>query len=254
MRTLWLGLRSALFYLGYILLTTWFSLTGVLFCSWLPYRIRTPYLAQWNRLVLWWLRLTCGVRFVVEGRDNIPTQWPFVVLAKHQSQWETFFLQLLFHPVVTTVKRELLAIPGFGWGLRLMNPIAINRGSPKESLKQVMRDGQQRLSDGFAVMIFPEGTRTPPGQASRYARSGAELAVNAGVPIVPVAHNAGECWPAHGFLKYPGLITISIGQPIPTTDRDSRSLIQDVQQWIEAEVARASARNRGAKAQSDSAA
>lgn len=228
-------LRSMLFYSGYSLLTVWFSLTGLLIFSWLPYSARASYLGIWNFAALRWLALTCGVRYVVRGHELLPPG-PCVILSKHQSQWETYYLQVMKRPVATVLKKELLNVPFFGWGLRLLEPIAIDRGNPKQALKHIMAEGQRRLEQGRSVMIFPEGTRTPVGEVGNYARSGATLACKAGVPIVPVAHNAGYCWPAKKFLKYPGLIEVVIGAPIDTTDRDSRELTETVKNWIEQEV------------------
>jgi 1-acyl-sn-glycerol-3-phosphate acyltransferase len=231
-----LALRSTLFYLGYSALTGWFSITALVFCSWLPFRVCVAYLGWWNHLTLYWLRFTCGVRYEVRGRESLPAG-PCVILSKHQSQWETFFLQVLKPPTVTVLKKELLNVPFFGWGLRLLRPIGIDRKQPKRALRQIQEEGLQSLRAGRSVMIFPEGTRTPPGQIGNYARSGAELACRAGVPIVPVAHNAGYCWPTRRFLKYPGTITVVIGAPFDTSGGDSRALTEQVRSWIEGEVA-----------------
>ncbi len=230
-----LGIRAALFYFGYSVFTVWFSVTGVVFCWWLPYRVRDTYLTLWNFLVMRWLRITCGISCKVRGRELLPPG-PFVLMSKHQSQWETFFLQVLRPPIATVLKKELLHVPFFGWGLALLEPIAIDRDNPKQALKHIMDEGQRLLGIGRSVMIFPEGTRTPPGQIGNYARSGAMLACKAGVPIVPVAHNAGLCWPSKKFLKYPGVIEVVIGAPIDTSSGNSRTLTEQVQNWIESEV------------------
>lgn len=230
-------LRSLLFYGGYSLLTVWFSLTGVLFFSWRSYGARAHYLGLWNFATLRWLRLTCGVRYTVRGLEHLPPG-PCVILSKHQSQWETYYLQVMKRPVATVLKRELLNVPFFGWGLRLLEPIAIDRDNPKQALKQITDQGLERLAQGRSVVIFPEGTRTPVGQVGKYTRSGANLACKAGVPIVPVAHNAGHCWPARKFLKYPGRVDVVIGAPIDTTGGDSRVLTETVKDWIEHELAR----------------
>ncbi len=236
MSTLLLGIRAALFYFGYSLLTVWFSVTGVLFCKLLPYRARYRYLTGWNFLVMGWLRMTCGITCRVRGRELLPPG-PFVLLSKHQSQWETFFLQVLRPPIATVLKQELLRVPFFGWGLALLEPIAIDRSNPKQALRQIMEQGARLLGMGRSVMIFPEGTRIAPGQVGNYARSGATLACKAGVPIVPVAHNAGLFWPSKKFLKYPGVIEVVIGAPIDTAEGDSRALTEQVKQWIENEIA-----------------
>lgn len=243
MQKIGLGIRAALFYLGYSLLTVWFSVTGVIFCHWLSYRVRYTYLTLWNFLVMRWLRITCGIRCSVRGRELLPAG-AFVLLSKHQSQWETFFLQVLRPPIATVLKKELLRVPFFGWGLGLLEPIAIDRNNPKQALKHIMDEGQRLLDLGRCVMIFPEGTRTPPGQIGNYARSGAMLACKAGVPIVPIAHNAGLFWPSKKFLKYPGTIEIVIGAPIDTASGDSRELTETVKNWIETEISKMKAQPR----------
>ncbi|MFT5032492.1 MAG: 1-acyl-sn-glycerol-3-phosphate acyltransferase [Bacteroidia bacterium] len=233
----WRFARTILFYIGYIVLTGWFTVTGLLFFSFFPLSIRGRYLIVWNRWILVWLRFSCGVRYRVVG--NIP-DGHYVVMSKHQSQWETFYLQHAFFPVGVVLKRELLNMPFFGWALRLMEPIAIDRSNPKAALRYILNEGVLRLQQGKRVLIFPEGTRTAPGQKGNYARSGANIAINGGASIVPVAHNAGECWQAHKFIKKPGLITVVIGAPIPADNTDSRRLTAQVEQWIEAEQAKLS--------------
>lgn len=234
----WYGLRAILFYLGYALLTLWFGVT-VLAIRPLGHRACIRYINGWNWSVVHWLRLTCGVHWQVSGLEHLPAR-PYVIVAKHQSQWETFFLQLPFAPTCTILKQELLQIPVFGWGLASVKPIAIDRSQARESLRQVLEQGESRLQDNLTVLIFPEGTRTDPGQAGRYARSGADLAKRAGVPLVPVAHNAGEHWPGKRFLKYPGTISVVIGPPLSSDTADSRHLMNQAADWIEAEVSRLS--------------
>ncbi len=235
------ALRSLLFYAGYAVLTLFFGITTPLFVKWLGYRACVYYINLWNRSVIVWLRIACGVRYRVEGLENIPAR-PYVIVAKHQSEWETFFLQLPFAPVCTILKQELLQIPLFGWGLATVKPIAINRSAQREALKYIIEAGRSRLAEGICVLIFPEGTRTAVGKVGRYARSGADLALKAGVPLVPVAHNAGECWPSKQFIKYPGLITVVIGAPLSAENTDSKTLMTRAEQWIEAEVQRVSQR------------
>ena len=154
LQTIFLGIRASFFYIGYTLLTIWFGITALCIASFLSYKTRRPYILLWNRLVLRWLRICCGVRHQLIGRENLPNH-PYVMLSKHQSQWETFFLLNLCDPLSTILKKELLKIPGFGWGLRLMKPIAIDRGNPREALKQMMNLGMQRLEEGNAVLGFP---------------------------------------------------------------------------------------------------
>lgn len=232
MKRLWSGARSLLFYAGYIPVVFVFSVLAFSLGWLLPFRPRQTLITSANGLIILWLRITCGVRLNVIGRENIP-QGPCVVLSKHQSSWETYFLQRLFRPASTLLKKELLYIPFFGWGLAMTRPIAIDRSNPREALKQVLALGKQRLAEGNNLVIYPEGTRTKPGQVGNYGRSGAAIAIAAQVPIVPVAHNAGHCWPAHRFIKNAGTITVVIGPPVATTNRDSKELTEQVQHWIE---------------------
>jgi 1-acyl-sn-glycerol-3-phosphate acyltransferase len=172
------------------------------------------------------------VHYRVVGRDNLPTR-PAVVLSKHQSTWETLAFQEILPPLVWVMKRELLWIPLFGWGLALGRPIAIDRKAGRRAMEQMLSQGKQRLADGLWVVIFPEGTRMPPGQRGRYRPGGALLAVQAQVPVVPIAHNAGELWGKRRFLKYPGTITVAIGPPIETTGRDPAAVLKQAEDWIE---------------------
>lgn len=235
MTTIVLTLRLLVFYLGFALTLVWISTTGILFLSFARHGLRTGYVLLWNRYVIWSGRWILGLRFEVIGAHNLPIG-PYVALAKHQSQWETYFLQYYLAPVCTVLKKELLNIPFFGWGLRLTNPIAINRDSPKQALKQTLALGKSRLQQGNSVLIFPEGSRIKTGSAAKYARGGANIAVAAGVPVVPIALNAGEFWPTRQWLKYPGKITVSIGEAIDSSALSSREITEQARQWIEAEV------------------
>lgn len=194
----------------------------------------------WLRFTLWHLRWICGIKVevVTQFAGNLPT--PAVIIARHQSTWETWFLQLYFAPLATILKRELLFIPFFGWGLALFHPITIDRASRMQAVRQVREQGLCQLGAGKNVLVFPEGTRVPVGQRRPFARSGIDLAAAAGVPIIPVTHNAGNCWPSRSFLKYPGTITVTIGKPIDTTQCNSKVLIQQVQAWALAEGAQPS--------------
>lgn len=231
-------LRSLIFTLGQWLFTLFFGLFAVLTFPFPPvtrYRI----ISVWARSMLWWLRLTCNVRYRVIGREHIP-QMPSIVLSKHQSAWETLAFQEIFPPQVWVLKRELLWVPFFGWGLAMTSPIAINRSAGREALKQMVEQGKDRMKKGFWVVIFPEGTRMPPGRKGKYHIGGAWLATHTGTTVVPVAHNAGEYWPKNAFIKRPGTITVSIGQPIESAGLKPDELNQRVEQWIEQEMPRLS--------------
>lgn len=177
----------------------------------------------------------CGVRYRVIGAENIP-RVPCVILSKHQSAWETMALQTIFPPQVWVMKRELLWIPFFGWGLAMLWPIAIDRGSGSKALRQMAEQGRERLKAGFYIVIFPEGTRVAPGQRAAYHPGGAWLTVKTGALALPVAHNAGECWRKNAFIKRPGLITVSIGKPIASAGLSAAELNQRIENWIESEM------------------
>jgi len=227
-------LRSLLFTLGQWLFTLIFSLFAVLTFPFHPitrYRI----ISIWARSMLWWLRVSCGVRYRVIGRENIPLS-PSIILAKHQSAWETLAFQQIFPPQVWVLKRSLLWVPFFGWGLAMTSPIAINRNAGREALKQLTTQGKDRMKQGFWVVIFPEGTRMAPGKKGKYHIGGAWLASHTGATVVPVAHNAGEFWPKNSFIKKPGTITVSIGQPMLTAGLKPDQINHQVEDWIEQEM------------------
>jgi len=224
-------LRSGLFWLTLLFFTPPYALLALASAP-LPRMLRYRIISGWSRLVLHCLRLICGVRWEVEGREHLPRE-PAVILSKHQSAWETLAFQEIFPPQVHVLKRELLWIPFFGWGLALMSPIAINRGRGMAALRQMARRGRERLAQGFWVVVFPEGTRVAPGRQRRYRLGGAWLAAHAGAPVIPVAHNAGRLWPRNSFLKYPGRVTVRIGPAIESAGRDPESINRMAEQWIE---------------------
>lgn len=194
---------------------------------------------NWARVNLWLLDRLCGLRFEVEGAEHIPSQ-ACVLYWKHESVFETLAGAVAFPPQTWVVKRELMWIPFFGWGLALLQPIAINRKSGRTAVKQVMSQGRQRLESGLFVVIYPEGTRVLPGHERRFGISGAALAKSAGRPILPVAHNAGDFWPRRSLLKRPGTIRIVIGQPIETADLSNDEITRRGREWIATTLARIS--------------
>jgi 1-acyl-sn-glycerol-3-phosphate acyltransferase len=225
-----LFLRSSLFFIGQLITAPVFTLIALLAWPLNPI-LRNQLISGWARSMIWWLRLTCNVRHEITGMENIPDR-PCIILAKHQSTWETFAFQAIFPTQVYVLKRELLWIPIFGWGLAMTSPIAINRASGREALKQLVSKGQARLAQGLWVVIFPEGTRMRPHQQGKYHIGGAWLACQTQTPVLPVAHNAGHCWPK-GFIKQAGVIKLHIGPVIDTADRKADALNLQVEQWIE---------------------
>ena len=226
-------LRSALFALALLLVTPPYAIVALLSFP-LPRMARYRLISAWSRLMLRLARVLCGIRWRIEGRRHLPDE-PAVILSQHQSAWETLAFQEIFPPQVQVLKRELLWIPFFGWGLALMSPIAIDRARGIAALRAMARKGRERLAQGFWVVIFPEGTRVPPGKKREYQQGGAWLAVNCGVPVVPVAHNAGRLWPRNAFLKRSGTVTVRIGTQIDTAGRQPKAVIAQVKAWIEAQ-------------------
>jgi len=228
--------RSLLFYLGMLVITPLFSLLAILLIP-LPAVTHSRIVSNWAHLAMRWLTLTCGLRFRVIGLDRIPNH-PCVILAKHQSAWETIAFQTIFPPQIWVMKRSLLLIPFLGWAFAALSVIAIDRAAGREALKQLVTQGKDRLARGLWVVIFPEGTRIAPGKQGKYHIGGAWLATHTGATALPVAHNAGEFWRRNSLLKHPGTITVSIGEPIDTTGMKADELNKQVEAWIEREMPR----------------
>jgi 1-acyl-sn-glycerol-3-phosphate acyltransferase len=229
-----LVIRSLIFLLLQIIITPIFAMFALMSFP-LDRLTRYRIISQWAKMMLPILRVVCGIRHEVRGIENLPKQ-PCIVMCKHQSAWETLALQKIFPPQVWVLKRELLWIPFFGWTLALTSPIAIKRSDGKGAMRQLLKQGKERLAQGFCVVVFPEGTRIPFGQRGKYKIGGAMLAASSGVPVIPVAHNAGRLWGRHAFSKHPGLITMSIGAPIETKGLKADEINQRVEEWIENEI------------------
>lgn len=219
--------------------------TLLILLFWSPSSWRRLVLVAFCRFALWAGDVVCGMKVVVEGQENIPDS-PSVIMLKHSSILETYGHVPMFPTNAWVVKRELLRVPIVGWAIGLvLNPIAINRGKGRSAVKQVIEQGKQRLADGVWVSIFPEGTRVPPGQTRKYGISGAALAQEAGVAIVPVAHNAADCWPPRRFLMRPGLVRFCIGPPIDASTQSPKQTTLTVERWIEDKVAEISRADQG---------
>ena len=201
-----------------------------------PFAMRFRLVSNWARFNLWWLRVTCNIKAEITGLENIIDQ-PAIIMCKHQSAWETLVIQLLFPPQVWILKRELLWIPIYGWGLATMRPIAIDRSLGVRALKQIVLQGVERLNAGLWVVVFPEGTRIAPGKRQKYHPGGGMLAEKSGYPVIPIAHNAGHLWPRNSFLKWPGTIRMVIGAPVQTQGKKAAQITREVEEWIESTVA-----------------
>lgn len=226
-----LALRSVLFYLGYFLGTIVLATLSIVLGWFVPRHRRYRFHLIWCQFMLTWFRWTVGVRYDIRGLEHLPGR-PVVVLANHQSEWETIFLYAILAPVCPILKQELLRIPIWGWAMRMTEPIAINRSKRHEASKSILTQGVARLKQGMTVVIFPEGTRVPAGSIKGFSRGGAKLAMAAQVPILPVAHNAGHCWPPRRFLKFPGTVQLVIGEAIDTQGRTALALTEEVEGWI----------------------
>lgn len=196
----------------------------------------------WRLGTQWGVENLLGIRPRIIGQENMPSE-PCVIMAKHQSAWETMTLQDCVPEgrfCVFVLKQELLKLPFVGWGLAAMKMISIDRSAGKNALDQVVTQGRERLKQGFYVIIFPEGTRVAPGEKRRYKPGGAYLATHVGCQVVPIAHDAGELWPRQAFLKKPGTITISIGPAFSAAGMTETEVNQRVEDWIEGEMRRIS--------------
>jgi 1-acyl-sn-glycerol-3-phosphate acyltransferase len=184
------------------------------------------------------LKLLCRVRWTVQGREHLPSTGGFIIVAKHQSTWETFGIPVILFPrrICFVYKRELNFIPFFGWSMALLRMVPIDRRKGSLALEQVQKVGTERLRAGACMIFFPEGTRVPPGQKKRYKLGGAHLAVASGFPVIPVAHNAGECWPKGAFLKRPGTIDVRIGPALDPAGHTAESLMNAAESWIESQM------------------
>ena len=230
-------LRALLFQLFMIITVIPYAIACLIWAP-LPLKWRYKLTSGWPRLMIWGAKWILGLRWRVLGLENLPNG-AAVVLSKHQSAWETlFFTAHLPRDVCFVYKKELNRIPFFGWGLALLRMIPINRAKGRDAFEQVVQVGQLRLNEGRWPLLFPEGTRVLPGQSVRYKQGGASLAVRCKAPVIPIAHNAGECWPRKALVKQPGLITVSIGPLISTEGRTAAAVNKEAETWIETEMRR----------------
>ena len=217
------------------------GLTLVLISLWVRRTTLWWFAVNWFRLVIWGTRVFLGVRVRVTGMEHLPAgdTTPAILLSKHQSTLETLLIPTLMpRPLAVVFKRELLRIPFFGWSMARLDMIHIDRESRALAMKHVIEQGKRRLAQGTWVIMFPEGTRIARGQTGTYQTAGTRLAVETGAPVVPIAVSSGKCWPRQGFIKYPGVVDVSIGPAIASVGREPKELMREVQAWIEAEMRR----------------
>lgn len=237
MNTIFLYFRSTIYLLGLLFSTVIYGLGSPLLILLTPtqaYRAVMP----WAHFNLWWLKITCGVNYNILGRENIDLNNRGIILANHQSTWETMMIPTFFPPTSFVIKKQLLKIPFFGWALSSVKPIAIDRNAGSSAVDQVKSIGKKHLDGGNWVCIFPEGTRVKPGQRLDYRMGGALLVEHSGYPIYPIAHNAGACWPRHSYIKYPGTITLIIGKPFSAKGLNPDEINDKVRAWIDATIAK----------------
>ena len=234
----WLGVRSTLFWISFLpfgLLCA--ALLSLMF--FMPLKIRILVIRIWMSYALAILRIFCGLKYTVEGLENIPENG-FIVMSKHSSTWETIVIQRFFRPLVWVVKRELTWIPFFGWGLKAMDAIALNRGTGRKAINQLIRESQFHMDQGRILMLFPEGTRVLPLQKKPFKIGGAIVSQRTGYAVLPIAHNAGEFWPRHSWIKWPGTVRVVIGKPIDPAGKKPEEIIAEVATWITSECERIS--------------
>ena len=229
------GLKTAVFYILLSLSALVWSIIGLLVAPFLSFPARYRFInVYWCRFAVGLAKYLIGLDYRVTGAENIPSE-RCVILAKHQSTWETFFLSAYFQPLSQVLKKELFRVPFFGWIMALLRPIALDRSNPKQALRQLATQGAERLEQNCWVLIFPEGTRVPVGEIGKFSRGGASLAVNAGLPVLPIAHNAGLFWPKAGWGKKPGVIDLVIG-PAMYADGEGPRAVSELNQrafaWI----------------------
>lgn len=223
-------IRTLIFYLCWLIFTVIYS-TLSLFTFCLPFRIRYKFITFYSIFVIEMVQKLCGLKYEIHGLDKLPAH-PCIVLSNHQSTWETLAFQKIFPPQTWVVKKQLLYIPFFGWAFALLKPIAIDRNKRNAAMEQLLQQGTAQLQEGRWLIIFPEGTRTEPRQQKKFSKGGALLAEKTKVPVLPVAHNAGDFWGKHAFIIKPGKIRVNIGTLIDTHTLTANEINQLTQTWI----------------------
>lgn len=229
-----LYLRSTVFWLFHFVSVV--TVVAVLLCFfWAPIKVRYSIASSWAKMNMHFLKWFCNLDYKIKGKENIPNE-ASLVLSNHQSTWETLAFQHFLPNQLWVLKKELLRVPVFGWGLAIIEPIAIDRNAGKKAVDQIVEQGEEKLNQGRWVIVFPEGTRISPGVDSKYKIGGFIFATRITHPVLPIAHNGGEFWPKHSFIKYPGIVTVSIGEPFNALGMDPADVKQKVEGWIKQEL------------------
>jgi 1-acyl-sn-glycerol-3-phosphate acyltransferase len=230
-------LRSAIYFVAMVITVVLFGLAIALLGRFIQNDFSDRVATDWGRFNLWLQRVICGLRYELEGQEHLPPDGPCIIMAKHQSTWETIGLRGILRPQQSWVlKQELMQLPIFGWALKFAKSIPIDRSAGRRAVIEVVKQGTARLAEGRYVIIFPEGTRTAPGQRRKYGMGGGVLAERSGAPVIPVAHNAGVFWRRRGVKKYPGTIRVVIGPAISSTGKKAGEITKEVEDWIEAKL------------------
>jgi len=235
-------LRSTLFWIWSITNTLVMGIP-VLGGRLVSYRLSSKMSNVWSGVNLIGLKYICGVTWKVEGRENIPDH-ACLVLSKHQSTWETYFIYMLVPRSVYVAKKSLSYVPIFGWSLLALNFILIDRSKGRSAISQMVTQARERLAENISIIIFPEGTRRPVGAKPNYRVGGGILAAETGSDVLPIAMNSGEFWPRHGYIKWPGEITMTIGPIIKPDGKSAEQIMAETEQWIEGRMAEITVRDR----------
>lgn len=200
-----------------------------------PRRWVTGVVRCWARFYLWAMAVVGGLRLDMAGRENLP-DGPFILAAKHQSAWDTFVFLALFEAPAYVLKQELLKIPYYGWYSRASGHIAVDRSAGASALKKMVAQARAVAAEGRPIVIFPQGTRVPPGEDKPYLPGVTALYTGLGLPVVPVALNSGLFWGRKGLMKRGGTVSLRFGAPIPPGE-DRKAFLKTLSGRIEGMMA-----------------
>jgi 1-acyl-sn-glycerol-3-phosphate acyltransferase len=221
---------SILFFM--IFFTATIEATILFSLFWASFPVRYKLGKFWCQLMLWIMKITVGLKYEVEGLENVNPEQASIIFSNHQSAWETLALRYILPMQSAVIKKELLYLPLWGWSLLLLKSIVIDKRNARGALKSLVKQGTQYLNEGIWVLIFPEGTRAGAREVLPFNAGGSVLAHKTGFPVIPVAHNAGDFWPRYSFFKYPGTIKVKIGAPIETNGRKAADINAEAEAWI----------------------